>query len=203
MLRLLYAPLSPFARKVRVAAIETDVNSRITLVPVDVWSADPEVEAYAPLGQVPVLLGGPEPLPGSTLICEYLNSLNPGRKLVPASAEARWRVLASHALADGIMTAAVAHTIERVRRPAAAQWPQWLSRQESKIVRALSLLETKDLGVAPDLATITLGVALAYLNRRIPMLEWRATHPKLSAWLACFEQRPSMQMTRFPEEKAA
>jgi len=200
MLRLLYAPLSPFARKARVAAIET--NTRIELILVDVWGADPQVEASAPLSQVPVLLGGPQPLPGSALICEYFDSLSEGIKLVPRDPEARWRILASHALADGIMTAAVAHTVERVRRPAWAQWPQWLSRQEGKIARALSELEAIDVGDAPDLASITLAVALAYLDRRLPMLNWRAAHPKLSVWLARFEQRPSMQMTGFPQEKA-
>ena len=201
MLRLLYAPLSPFARKARVAAIETGMH--IELVRVDVWGADAQVEGSAPLRQIPVLLGGPEPLPGSTLICEYFDSVSEGLKLIPRDPAARWRTMASHALADGIMTAAVAHTVERVRRPAAAQWPQWLARQESKIARALSDIEAREVGDAPDLATITLAVALAYLDRRLPMVAWRAAHPKLAAWLGRFEQRPSMQSTRFPEEKVA
>ena len=123
MLRLLYLPLSPFARKVRVAAIETGLNSQISLVQTDIWNPDPQTEIDAPLGQVPVLLGGPDVLAGSALICDYFDSLTTGTKLVPADREARWRVLAGHALADGVMVAAVAHTVERIRRPRALQWP--------------------------------------------------------------------------------
>ena len=201
MLRLFYAPLSPFARKARVAAIETGVQ--VELVPVDVWGADAQVEQSAPLRQIPLLLGGPEPLPGSTLICEYFDSLSEGVRLIPREPAARWRTMAAHALANGIMTAAVAHTVERVRRPAGTQWQGWLVRQEDKIARALADLEVREAGDAPDLATITLAVALAYLDRRLPIVDWRARHPKLKAWLARFEQRLSMQQTRFPEEKVA
>jgi len=202
MLRLLYLPLSPFARKTRVAAIETGVHSRITLVHADIWNPDPQTEIDAPLGQVPVLLGGPDTLAGSTLICDYFDSLATDTKLIPTDPEARWRILAAHALADGVMVAAVAHTVERIRRPRELQWPQWLARQESKIVRALACLESSELceDTPANLATITLGCALSYLDRRLPQLNWRASHPQLQRWLASFEQRPSMQMTRFPTE---
>jgi glutathione S-transferase len=205
MLRLLYAPLSPFARKVRVAAFETGIDVQLDLVQVDVWNPDQPLGPDAPLGQVPVLLGGPEALPGSTLICDYFDSVSTGVKLVPAEPAARWRVLADHALADGIMVAAVAHVVERIRRPADRQWPQWLLRQESKIVQALAGLEARDFSPdrPVDLGSVTLGCALAYLDRRLPHLGWRTAHPRLARWLAEFEQRTSMQMTRFPEEKAA
>jgi glutathione S-transferase len=199
MFRLLYTPMSPFARKVRVATIETGFDAQITLVETDVWDPKSQTGRDVPLGQVPVLLGGPEPLPGSTLICDYLDSLNTRAKLVPTEPQARWKVLASHALADGVMTAAVAHTVERKRRPAGLQWPQWLVRQEQKIARALVCLESRELNVdrPADLFTITLGCALAYLDFRLPEFDWRAENPKLRRWLMNFEHRPSMQTTQF------
>jgi len=199
MFRLLYTPMSPFARKVRVAAIETGLDAQISLVEADVWDPKSQTGRDAPLGQVPVLLGGPEPLPGSALICDFLDSLNTGAKLVPTEPQARWKVLASLALADGVMTAAVAHTVERKRRPAEYLWPQWLERQEQKIARALTCLESRELNAdkPADLFTVTLGCALAYLDFRLPEFDWRAANPRLRHWLADFEQRPSMQMTQF------
>ncbi len=206
MLRLLYGPLSPFARKARVAAYETGLADQIRFVEIDVWSSnpDPDVQSDAPLGQIPVLLGGPVPLPGSTLICEYLDSLSRGARLIPAASDEKWLVMGRHALADGMITAGVSHTVERHRRPKDVFWPQWLVRQKGKIERSLTKFEAMphDDDVV-DLATITLSCALSYLDRRLPEMNWRDRHPALTRWHAVFEQRPSMQATRFPVEEKA
>ena len=204
MFRLLYTPMSPFARKVRVAAIETGLDAQISLVEADVWDPKSQTGRDAPLGQVPVLLGGPEPLPGSALICDFLDSLNTGAKLVPTEPQARWKVLASHALADGVMTAAVAHTVERKRRPAEYLWPQWLERQEQKIARALTCLESRELNAdkPADLFTVTLGCALdGPTAPKVCGREWRASHPKLAAWAERIAARPSFTATKPPPPK--
>jgi glutathione S-transferase len=38
---------------------------------------------------------------------------------------------------------------------------------------------------------IALGVALGYIDFRFPELNWREGHPKIAAWHAAFETRPS------------
>jgi len=38
---------------------------------------------------------------------------------------------------------------------------------------------------------IALGVALGYIDFRFPELKWRDGHPKIAAWHATFEARPS------------
>lgn len=199
-MRLRYSPLSPFARKVLVAAHETGTFARLDLVPADVWSSGSDIAADNPLGKVPVLVAPEGPIIGSTLICQYLDELHDGPRLVPAGRGERWRVLSAHALADGIMDAAVAHVVERIRRPAGMVWAGWLERQESKIEGALGSLagmpaETR---AGLDLHTVTLGCALAYLDRRLPLLGWRDRHPGLAAWLDAFATRPAMDATRPP-----
>ena len=197
MLCLLYSTTSPFARKVRVAAFEKGLHDRISLREVNVWSADERLDREVTLGQVPVLLGAPYPLPGSTLICEYLDTLHGDSKLVPLASDERWRVWWRHALADGIMTAALAHNIELHKRPANLQWPDWLARQRGKIGRALAELEKlEDLETASvDLGTIAQACAIAYLDRRITDFDWRSHHPRLAERQAAFELRPSMVST--------
>ena len=38
---------------------------------------------------------------------------------------------------------------------------------------------------------VALGVALGYIDFRFPELKWRDGHPKIAAWHAAFEARPS------------
>ncbi len=133
--RLRYSPASPFARKVRVAAIELGLSNRIELVPSDVWAPDSDIARDNPLGKVPVLVTPDGTFIGSTLCCQYLDSLGAEPRLVPATA-ARWRVLQLHALADGIMEAAVAQVTEELRRPAQFVYAGFVERQWDKIRRA-------------------------------------------------------------------
>ena len=42
---------------------------------------------------------------------------------------------------------------------------------------------------------IAIGCTLAYLDFRLPELEWRREHPKVGDWFAEFAQRPLMLMT--------
>lgn len=193
-LRLRFAPLSPFARKVLVAAHELGLADRIALVGCDVWAADTDIQDDNPLGKVPALRTGDGVVVGSTLICEWLGTLAPERALVPGAGAPRWAVLRAHAVADGVMEAATAFTMERLRRPADKVWRGWLERQEDKIRRGLDHLAAlpAEGRAGVDLHTLTLACALSYLDIRLPHLDWRAAHPDLSAFHAGFSLRPSM-----------
>lgn len=195
-MRLRYSGPSPFVRKVRVFAHETGLAERITLVPTDVWAADSDIVLDSPLGKIPVLVTADGAFAGSTLACEYLDSLHGGPPLIPAEPTRRWPVLQRHALADGIIEAAVAHVIEAMRRPAALVYPGMLARQRDKILRTLDVLEAQSEATrSVDLASIALGCALGFLDFRHDALNWRAGRPKLAEWYSAFAQRPSMQAT--------
>ncbi len=60
----------------------------------------------------------------SPVICEYLDSLHDGPKLIPAEGEARWKVLRLQALGDGICDAAVLFGGE-MRRPERIRWSKF------------------------------------------------------------------------------
>jgi glutathione S-transferase len=46
-----------------------------------------------------------------------------------------------------------------------------------------------------DISAITLGVALGYLDFRMPELAWRNNRPALATWYETFSQRKSMLAT--------
>jgi glutathione S-transferase len=196
-MKLRYSPASPFVRKVTVFAHETGLNDRIIRVDTDVWDPSTDIAVDNPLGKVPALITDSGLFVGSTLICEYLDSLHAGPSLFPGG-DRRWPTLQFLALADGIIEAAVAHVVESIRRPKQFVYSGHLTRQQDKIIRTLDVIEAKnapDLDVYRTIATITLGCALGYLDFRLPKIEWRKTRPGLAAWYKDASQRPSMQET--------
>lgn len=196
-MQLIYAAASPFARKVRVLAAETGLLERIELFDTAVLptTLNERVNALNPLGKIPVLLSDDgEALYDSRVICEYLDTLHQGAKLLPDGA-ARWQVLRLAALADGLMDAALLARYERAARPAELQWSAWLEGQLGKIQRALAELERQvgQLQGPLDLAQIGVACALGYLDFRFADLDWRVAHPGLAAFQQAFAQRASMQ----------
>lgn len=196
-MQLIYAAASPFARKVRVLAHETGLLARIELLDTTVLpiTLNEQVNARNPLGKIPVLLTDDgEALYDSRVICEYLDTLHDGPRLLPQD-DARWSVLRLAALADGLMDAALLARYERSVRPAELQWPAWLDGQLGKVKRALTDLERQadSLHGPVSLAQIGVACALGYLDFRFPDLDWRAEHPRLAAFQQAFALRASMR----------
>ena len=91
-MKLYISPQSPFARKARVVARETSLAPRVEEVLATVSPIQPnaDVRRANPLMKVPTLvLDDGTALFDSQVICEYLDSLQSGKKLFPASGEAR------------------------------------------------------------------------------------------------------------------
>lgn len=194
-LKLWYSPASPFVRKVLVFAHEAGLADSITLVPGDVWSPETAITKDNPLGKVPALVTPDGVFAGSYLCCEYLDSLHAGARLIPSDPRERWPVLQLHAFADGIIEAAVATVIEQLRRPKELVYQGTVDRQSGKINRTLDRIAPMALTQAPDIATITLGCALGYLDFRMPQLAWRDGRSTLGKWYETFSARKSMQAT--------
>ncbi len=200
-MKLIYSPTSPFARKVLIVAIERGLDEAIERVVADPWAGDSEVPEYGPLGKVPVL-ETPDAgrLFDSPVICEYLDAQHVGEPVFPASGPARWRALRAQALGDGILDAAVAWRLEKMR-PESGRSAAWIERQLAAIRRALAALEAQppraDAGLTiGDIAT---AVALGYLDFRVAEEDWRATHPRLESWFSDWAGRDSMRATEPPE----
>lgn len=197
-MKLFYANTSPYARKCRVVAAEKGLNDRIDFVLCNPFEAAPALKAVNPLSKVPSLvLDGGEVLYDSPVICEYLDSLTPETRLIPAAGMARWSVLRVQALGDGLLDAAFAIVMER-RRPETEQSAEWLQRWTEAIGRGVDVVESEIDAFTgrADMGTITIGVALGYLDFRLPDLDWSTAHPKTATWYRAFSERPSLADTR-------
>ncbi|MEX0922519.1 MAG: glutathione S-transferase N-terminal domain-containing protein [Rhodovibrionaceae bacterium] len=202
-MQLLFAATSPYVRKVVVLAAETGLSGQIERIESNPWDPEGNVPQVNPLGKVPALiLDDGRVLPDSRLICEYLDSLHPGPKMIPERPAERWETLRLATLADGVLDAALAAVIERLRRPEDYVWTGWVDRQAGKIARGCDLLDAEvkagRLNGEVDIAQITLGCALGYLDLRLSDLRWRDDRPSLASWYETFSRRPSMVVSAPP-----
>jgi len=200
-MQLFYAPPSPFARKVRAAIIELQLQDSVELVLTQVVPGKlnvPYTQQHNPLGKIPALatLDG-DTIYDSTVICEYLNSQSIQKHLIPANGRSRWQLMTRHSLAHGICESAVLLRYETFLRPEQHQWQGWIDDQWSKIDRALNWFgeNEKQWQGDIDLAQITLACGLAYLDFRTPDHPWRSTHAALGQWYDSIIQRPSFAQT--------
>ena len=206
-MKLRYSPTSPYVRKVMVVALETGLAERIERIPTMVAPTKPndEVARENPLVKVPALTTDDGMvLYDSPVICEYLDTLNEGQKLFPASGKARWLALRQQALGDGILDAAILGRYE-ILRPKEYQWQDWLDAQIRKVRGALAALEMEaeagDLGGPLNIGQITIACALGYLDFRYASEEWRSKHRRLAAWFDEFSKRKSIELTK-PKDPA-
>lgn len=200
-MRLLYAPTSPFVRKVMVCAHLSGQAERIQWLDSAAHPVrrDARIAAHNPLAKVPTLiLDDGRSLYDSRVVCEYIDSLG-SAGIFPAAGPARWTALTRQAMGDGLLDAALLARYELTARPPEVQWPAWREALLTKVAACLDSIEA----IAPELATqaptigeITFGCGLGYLDFRFPELEWRASHAAAARWYARFEQLPAMQATR-------
>jgi glutathione S-transferase len=197
-MKLLYAPASPYARKVLAVAHETGLIDRIEVATAATapTGAAPDVAPHNPLGKVPtLLLDDGTSLYDSRVICEYLDARTTGPRLFP-DGEGRWDALTRQALGDGLLDAALLTRYERVLRPEALRWDAWDGGQVAKIAAALDRIEAVVADMPPlDIGAVAIGCALGYLDFRFPDLAWRDGRPAAAAWYAVFEARPAMVAT--------
>jgi glutathione S-transferase len=197
-MKLHYNAASPYARKVRVLAIETGLMGGIDLAKVIVTPTSPDADLCAdnPIGKIPTLvLDDGSALYDSRVICEYLDGLHAGAHLFPDNGDARWTAVRRQALADGILDSAVNTRYETFLRPEELRWADWVDNQMAKIRRSLDVLEGEPMGDGVDIGTISVACALGYLDFRYSDEGWRDSRPKLAAWFEKFAQRPSMSET--------
>lgn len=198
-MKLWHSPASPFARKVRVCAIELGLAARIELAEVTVHPGKPneQLARENPLIKIPALGtddGGV--LYDSRVICEYLDALA-GGKLFPALGAARWQALRRQALGDGIADAGILRRYELALRPEALHWADWLAGQQAKVDHGLDAAEREagDWGDEFDIGHIAVACALGWLDFRFPNSGWRVAHPQLGAWFARISARRSLTQT--------
>ena len=196
-LKLCYNPMSPYIRKVVVMISETGLEDRVQRVLTHPWTENTDIGAVNPLGKVPALeLEDGTSLYDSLVICDYLDSLHDGPKMIPASGTERWIVLRRHALGLGITDATALHLFEH-RRQAGQRSPGWIERQWRAVTRGLDQVEREvdDFAERLDLGQIGIACAIGIIDFRNPDCGWRETRPNLSAWWDRLMERPSFADT--------
>ncbi len=202
-MKLIGSLTSPYVRKVRVVMAEKKLDYQLVLE--DVWASDAMLKAN-PLGKVPCLvMEGGEAVFDSRVIVDYVDTLSPVGKLIPASGRERVEVRTWEALADGLCDAAILARLEASWGPReGARCQAWIDRQMSRVTMAVKAMSL-GLGDKPwcngnhfTLADVAAGCALAYLDFRFSHLDWRGDHPNLARLVEKLGNRQSFIDTAPP-----
>ena len=186
-MKLIGSNTSPYVRKVRIVMAEKKLDYQF--VEEDVWAAATTISESNPLGKVPCLvMEGGEAVFDSRVIVEYLDTLSPVGKLIPAQGRERAEVKTWEALADGLLDASILARLEATwsGRLEAQRSQAWIDRQTGRIhatLKALSIgLAEKPFcsGIHFSLSDVAVGCALGYLDLRFSQIPWRDTYPNLA-----------------------
>ncbi|MDZ4737232.1 MAG: glutathione S-transferase N-terminal domain-containing protein [Rhodospirillaceae bacterium] len=203
MMKLRFSPTSPYVRKCTVVAHEAGLHDKIERIGNPAWDPKTDRAGQNPLTKVPTLvLDDGTALYDSPVICEYLDSLHNGRKLIPVSGAARWTALRRQALADGILDSGISRLLE-TRRGAGEQSKAWIDRQNDVMARGFDAIEDEagSFGDTVDIGTIAIGCMLGWAMFRFGVDDPLGSRPKFKAWWGRFSQRPSMLATEPQDAK--
>ena len=202
-MKLIGSTTSPYVRKVRIVMAEKKLDYQFVIE--NVWADDTTISTSNPLGKVPCLvMEGGEAVFDSRVIVEYLDTLSPVGKLIPAQGRERAEVKTWEALADGLLDASILVRLEATwaGRSAQERSQAWIERQMQKVHASLKAM-SRGLGEKPycsgahlSLSDIAVGVALGYMDFRFPEVNWREPYANLLKLHDKLEQRQSFIDTR-------
>jgi glutathione S-transferase len=199
-MKLIGSVTSAYVRKARVVLAEKKLDYQFELE--NVWAPETTIASSNPLGKVPCLvMEDGSTMYDSRVIAEYLDTLTPVCKLLPANSRDRANVKVWEALADGVLDAGVLAYLERTWRPAEQQSQAWFDRQMGKVHGGLAVM-AENLGEQPfcmgihyTLADVAVGCTLGWLSFRFPDIAWRASYPNLARLFDKLSERPSFKDT--------
>jgi len=202
-MKLTFSPASPFARKVRIAAIELGLIDRIEFVPATVVPGQPndEYSRLTPLKKLPALiLDNGEVVLDSYVIVEYLDELAGGGKLIPSSGPDRWQVKRDHSLLQGMLDSMLLCRYEKMVRPQGLQWQAWYDDHWNRAWSGMARFDKQaDVLSRPlDIAQIALTCVLGYADFRFADCGWRKAYPNLDAFHERMLSRPSVKVSLPP-----
>ncbi|MCE1162131.1 MAG: glutathione S-transferase N-terminal domain-containing protein [Thiomonas sp.] len=205
-MKLIGSLTSPYVRKVRITLAEKKIDAKWEEE--NVWSEATQIGRSNPLGKVPCLvLDDGEAIFDSRVIVEYLDTLTPVGKLIPAGGRERAEVRTWEALADGVMDAAATARLEQTwpGRTDDQRSPAWIARQLGKVEAGVKAM-SHGLGDKPfccgnhlTLADIAVGASLGYVVFRFPDMGWQQQYPNLAKLYDKLMQRPSFRDTAPPQ----
>lgn len=188
---------SPYTRRVAVSlgilgfAFEHDTRS--------VFGDFDSMRTVNPLGRVPSLvLHDGTTLIDSAAILDWLDrTVGPQRALLPPGGAARQEALQRIALATGTIDKVMAGAYERLVRPAAYRWPDWIARCRTQAEGGIAALAARSWPAnGPlDQACITAVCMIRYIRLADPDLLPLGRHPSLDALSRRCEALPAFRAT--------
>ena len=194
---------SPYVRRVaislRVLGFEYRHDTR------SVFDDFESMRDVNPLARIPsLILDGGATLVDSNAVLDWLDQeVGPDRALLPTAGERRRDALQRIALATGVIDKIGAAVYERVIRPSAFRWPEWIERLTAQGTGALEKLATCDWSSdAPiDQPQITMVCVIRYMGMAAPELMPAGRYPSLDALAERWEAHPAFQAT-YPADYA-
>ncbi len=192
---------SPFVRRaavsLRVLGFDCQHDTR------SVFGDFDAMRRVNPLVRIPSLvLDDGETLIDSAAILDWLDqTVGPERALAPAAGPERLRVLRRMVLATGVIDKAGAATYERLIRPSAYRWPDWIERCRTQAMGGIEALAAEPWPTAGrlDQAQITTACMIRFVRMTDPDLIPPGRYPALDALSARCEARPEFLATNPPE----
>jgi glutathione S-transferase len=194
---------SPYVRRVAISlrllgfSYEHDTRS--------VFADFEAMRRINPLGRIPsLILPGGETLIDSTAILDWLDeTVGPERALTPPKGSARRAALRRTALATGAIDKLGMTIYERVIRPAAYRWPDWIERCRTQGEGALAALAAEPWPAEAriDQSQITTVCLVRHLRLADPSLFPPGRYPALEALSQRCEAMPEFKAT-FPADYA-
>jgi glutathione S-transferase len=200
-------PLSPFVRKVVVAAREKGLAYE--LIPANPSQPTEEFLTVSPFSKIPALSDGDFCLADSTAIITYLEAKYPEPALLPAEPKARGRAVWFEEVADTVLIPAGAPiVVNRFLRPKifGTEGDEAAAKAgEEAVKKPLAYLEgAVGQGGCLDGEFSVGDVAVACTIKTLSYTGWSldsATYPKLAAWYDRVTQRSAWQQAA--EEETA
>jgi glutathione S-transferase len=190
---------SPYVRRVavslRVLGIPYHHDTR------SVFGDFDSMRATNPLGRIPsLILDDGRVLIDSAAILDWLDhEVGPQRALLPPSGAERVRALQRIALASGGIDKLGAANYERLMRPAALRWPEWIERCLTQATGALQALDRAMWPDVIDQSTITAGCFLGYVDLTKPDMMPPGRYPALDRLWSRLKARDEFIATRLTD----
>ena len=193
-MKLLYTKRSPYARKVRIVALEKKID--LQLVDEDLTKKSHFLLDANPLGKIPALiLEDNQAIFDSPVICQYLDGLNDTPTLIPHFGKERLHVLRWEAIGDGLTDVSLAAYREKLQHPNDFN-ASFVAAQEETIRRTLVYIDqhVSEL-IILSLAPIAIVAGVGYTQFRLGHLLDAQKYPNLMEWFHEFSNRSSVKST--------
>lgn len=210
MLKLYSTDWSPWVRKVRISAIERNIDHKIEIIPADIGFADKtlkivesELTQYNPSGRVPTLITEEgQIIFDSTVIVHYLDSIGKADTIVSKNIEEKVKSLKINALVDEVIDS-LRHLSFENRREKDMRLPDWIDALDGKIKRGIKIIENELEYLSQpkvdvlDIADVSVIILIGSI-RRNPKSLYNIFSEDLNSWYNGMEKRKSVYETKPP-----